>query len=110
MSNRKNYKKLDEILSKKNTLKIGQKTLEEKLECAKFENVLNYCLNSLSFDYQEIMSKTYLNSNFKFWWVDKYSKSTFYRKKENAVNSFVQLFEMIYENYFCFSNNIKRSI
>ena len=110
MLNENLHSKFTSIVAKKNAIKFKQKTRDEKHEYVKFMSTLNYCLNSLSDDYREIIEESYFKSNFKFWWVDKYCKSSFYRKREKAICSFVQLFVLIYENYVHFSYNVSNAI
>ena len=74
-------------------------TRDEKEELQKLNGILDYCLSSLKSDFQEILNESYFNVSYKFWWVDYYSKSAFYRRREKAITSFVSLFEMINENF-----------
>ena len=37
----------------------------------------------------ELMVKEFLNNDNKYWWKEKYSKSTYYRHKRMAMNSFI---------------------
>lgn len=72
----------------------------------KYQEVIDYCYNALSYEYQRIIKKSYLEFDdlFKFWWIDEYSKSAFYRKIRKAENAFVNLFEMKYEKFIISTN------
>ena len=88
-------KKMQAILHSKNT----------NLSCGniRFQSVFNYCLDRLHYDYRNILVNSFIDCRFKFWWMEFYSKSTFYRLRGKALTSFVSLFEMIYENIQDFS-------
>ena len=107
MASEKNYEKLDTIIRQKSLLKFRQKTRDEKHEYFKFMTSLNYALDSLSYEYKRIMNHTYFERDYKFWWIDEYCKSSFYRKRDKAVASFVHMFELVYENFYHFSNNLR---
>ena len=68
--------------------------------------IFDYCLNSMSNEYRNVLDKTFINPSYKFWWVDYYSQSSFYRMRQKAVSSFVSLYMMIYENLNDFTNII----
>ena len=106
MCDQKIYSKLKSIIKARNrvrTLSIFDKERE------KFFGVFNYCLSSLKDEYQMILKNSYFDLKYQFWWLDFYCKSTYYRKRYWAINSFVHLFETIYENitdltvYFSYS-------
>ena len=109
MCDKEMYEKLDRILALKVRLQSHIYTTNGKREYRKYLATFNYCVNQLDTDYKEIFVETYVKRSFKFWWVDKYCKSSFYRKRIKAIYSFVLLFEMIYENFYHFSRNIYRS-
>ena len=71
MSNEKFDSKLGLILQKKNDLRFNLQTRDGRLEYFKFKTILNYCLNCLSYEYREIIEQSYLNCDYRFWWVDK---------------------------------------
>ena len=106
MCDKEIYQKLNLIAKKKVVLQSRILSRDGKEEYRKYQAVVNYCLNALHFDYREIIVKSYLSPDYKFWWVDRYCKSSYYRKRIKAVNSFVRLYELIYENFRHFSNNI----
>jgi len=110
MQKKKIHTKFDSILAKKKELRFRLTTRDGRQEYFKFMSVLNYCLNQLTNEYREILEESYLNPKFRFWWVDKYCKSSFYRKRVTAISSFVRLFDLIYENYPHFSVNISSAI
>ena len=109
MCDKEMYQKLKMIAKKKLALLSKIHTRDGKLEYRKYTAIVNYCLNALKFEYREIITKSYLNPDYKYWWVDSYCKSCYYRKRIKAVNSFVRLYELIYENFRHFSNNIFRN-
>lgn len=92
--------KVKAIINKRNWLKCtGQ---YEKYK--RYKEVIDYCYKSMSYEYQRILRKCFLNESFKFWWVDEYAKSNFYRKKIKTATAFVKLFEMKYESFNDYSN------
>ena len=92
MHDPKIYQKFNEILEAKKVNKIMPNQDE-------FYAIISYCLNSLHEEYQLILNKSYFENSYKFWWIDYFCKSSYYRKRFTAVCSFVSLFEMIYENF-----------
>ena len=110
MASEKLYLNLDSILEKKKCFICCPKSRDDMQEYLKFTSVMNYCLNALRTDYREIMIESYINPVYRFWWVDKYCKSSFYRRRTKAITSFVNLYNLIYENYPSFSNNIRDAI
>ena len=110
MQNEKLETQLDVIIRKANLLKFIPNSRDEKEEYLKLLSITNYCLDRLDLEYREIIERSYLDSEYEFWWVDKYCKTSFYRKREKAISSFVQLFDLIYENYPHFSTNITNAI
>lgn len=98
------YEKFNEILMKRNIFLHSQKDVNERKE---FLRIVSYCLDNLKDEYRLILYKSYFDNSFKFWWVDDYCKSSFYRKRFWAISSFVHLFEVVYEifNDFTVCNN-----
>ena len=86
--------KIEEIIRKKQEYLSHQK-LDDYFA---YENVFNTCLDRLHYEYKKIIIECFVNKKFKFWWMEYYSKSAFYRARSRAVVCFVSLFEMIYEN------------
>lgn len=96
MRDYKIYSKINRIIEVRKTfLSVKQKEPKQ----LKFLGMFNYCLSSLKEEYIFVLQNTYFNHSYHFWWLDYYSKSSFYRKRFTAVSSFVALFEMIYENF-----------
>ena len=110
MCDKKEHTKMHYILARRDHLKSLVSTTEGKQEYKKLLSIIRYCLNSLEYDYKEIIRSSYLNKNYKFWWTDHYCQSSYYRKRNKAVVSFVHLFNLIYENFDDFSANIYRAI
>ena len=96
------YRKIKAIVEKRNTLKLNCLDKVNKEEYQRFMFVFNYCLNSLKEEYQKILLESYFDVKYQYWWIDYYCQSHFYRKRFKAVNSFVNLFEIVNEN---FANN-----
>ncbi len=96
MRDYKIYLKINRIIEERKMILSGKQKEKEQL---KFLGMFNYCLSSLKEEYILILQNTYLTLSYQFWWLDYYSKSSFYRKRFTAVSSFVALFEMIYENF-----------
>lgn len=89
------YQKLKEIMLQKVELK---KSPDDRKKYTFFLNVFNFCLNQLEYEYKSLLIRSFLKCSYKFWWVDIYTKSTFYRMRARALSNFVSLFELIYEN------------
>ena len=90
------YSKIKHIAEVRNKF---LKENESSVERQKFFGIFNYCLNSLKDEYKFILLNSYFNITYQFWWLDYFCKSSYYRKRFVAVNSFVALYEMIYENF-----------
>ena len=69
----------------------------DKLVSRKNFSDTNKILSYLKKDYREILSKTYFEKEYDYWWVDFYSESCFYRKRLRAIKSFMYIFKMFYE-------------
>ena len=82
---------------------IGNKSEQlfnrRKGDLEKLHYVIEYCLNSLDFEYKQILESSFLKNEYQYWWLDQYSKATFYRKRNKALTSFLILLETIYENF-----------
>ena len=83
------------IIEEKERLKINGQYEEYK----RYKEVIEYCYKLMSYEYQRIFKKCFISDTYKFWWVDEYAKSNFYRKKIKTATAFVKLFEMKYENF-----------
>ena len=106
MYDRNIYQKFELILGQKEVLKLRVNSRDGNNSYRKYIKVFDYCYKSLSDEHREILNKTYINKNYRFWWVDRYSKSSYYRKRIIAITSFVHLFEFIYENFVHFHIHI----
>ena len=93
--------KLKEIILKKVQLK---KEPGDNKQFTFFQNVFNFCLDQLEHEFRTLIINSYINCSFKFWWVDIYTRTTFYRMRARALSNFVSLFELIYENIQDFKN------
>ncbi len=65
---------------------------------------VDYCLSRLKDDFKEIIVKDFLENSYKYWWLESYSETNYYRKRFRAITAFVNLFNLIYENNIIFSN------
>ena len=95
------YTKFNKILNTRKTLRINRIQTDES---KKFFKALNYSLKNLKDEYRMILENSFFECDYKFWWVDYFCKSSFYRKRYLAIVAFVRLFEMIYENFDDFSS------
>ena len=95
------YTKFREIIRTRNTLLI--KGIQTK-KSERFFKAIKYSLINLKDEYRMILENSYFGCSYKFWWIDYFCKSSFYRKRYWAVVAFVRLFEMIYENFNDFSS------
>ena len=96
MRDYKIYSKISLIIQRRKEILNSKITSKENLW---FLGVLNYCTGLMKEEHLEILKLSYFEVSYKFWWMDFYSKSSYYRKRFAAVSSFVSLFEMIYENF-----------
>ena len=95
------YCKFNDIIQIKNAFEFCSHNNEEAM---RFFGIFNYCLNSLKEEYRLILTKSYLDNSYQFWWLDYFCKSSYYRKRYWAIVAFVRLFEMIHENFNDTSN------
>lgn len=51
-----------------------------------FDKRFLFALNALNDDYKKIIKKIYIEKDI-IWWVDYYSKSTYYRLRARALNT-----------------------
>ena len=100
------YSRLDQIISRKKDLLYNFENKNRKQDLKEFMSVYNYCLDSLKPEYRFILLESFLDVSYKYWWLDYYCQSSFYRKRLKAVSSFVHLFETIYENFDDYSDII----
>lgn len=98
MNQQKIRLKMMEIIRKRNEIENKLNANISSIQTNQFSSVFNYVLKSLHGEYREIIERSFIYCSFKYWWNPIYSKSSFYRLREKALNSFVSLFEMIYEN------------
>ncbi len=54
---------------------------------------INFILASLENTVRDILWNEFFFQIDKFWWMRKYSRSTFYRLRKQAVNKFMALYE-----------------
>ncbi len=54
---------------------------------------INFILASLESAVRDILWNEFFFQIDKFWWMRKYSRSTFYRLRKQAVNKFMALYE-----------------
>ena len=106
MQNENCYAQIKEVARLKKTLEIKRILNQDKDACHKFFTTFNYCMSLMRNNFKEILTKSYFDVDYKFWWVDKYCQSSFYRLRAKAVYSFMNLFNTIYENFSHFYHNI----
>ena len=96
MRDYKIYSKIGRIIeARKSVLSKKEKDKNDLI----YLGIFNYVLGLMKKEYLFILTNSYFNNTYRFWWLDYYCKSSYYRKRVIAVNSFVSLFEMIYENF-----------
>ena len=100
------HSRFNEILTTRNSSR-GKEILND-FEI--FNITITYCLNSLDFEYRKILQLTFFKKEYPFWWIDTYSKSAFYRKRNKAMRSFVLVFETRYEIINDSSINVSNDI
>ena len=54
---------------------------------------LNKVYNALADPYRMILENTFMKKNNLYWWVDYYSKTTYYRLRSKAVKSFLNMYK-----------------
>ncbi len=96
MRDKEVYLKIQQIIETRRKLLSAK---ESSLAKEKFLHMFEYCLNLMKEEYLLILQNSYFRKCYKFWWMDYYCKSSYYRKRLVAITSFVSLFEMIYENF-----------
>lgn len=96
MRDKEVYLKIQQIIEIRRKLLSAK---ESSLAKEKFLHMFEYCLNSMKEEYLRILQNSYFSKCYKFWWMDYYCQSSYYRKRLVAITSFVSLFEMIYENF-----------
>ena len=109
MQSENSYSQIKEIVSLKKSLEFKRFLRQYKDTCYKFFLTFDYCMNLMRNNFRDILVNSYFNVTYKFWWVDHYCKSSYYRMRARAVSAFVNIFNIIYENFPRFSRNIVRS-
>lgn len=71
---------------------------DTKLVNCKKKSDISSVLLLLKDEYREIINKSFLNTDYEYWWIETYSESTYYRKRFRAIRTFVNLFNFINEN------------
>ena len=66
-------------------------TLDDGVE---FVYYVEKVIHSLPDDYERIILNEFLNKKTPKWWMESYSKSTFYRLKAKAIKEFVDCFKV----------------
>ena len=110
MQTENSYARIKEIACLKKKLEIRRVLKQDHEVCYKFFSTFDYCMNLLKKNFREILENSYFDVDYKFWWIDKYCQSSYYRMRAKAVNAFVSLFNIIYENFPHFARNIVRSL
>ena len=93
---KKNHLKLNAIIKESERLSATKNCPRYQ----KLKEVMDYCYQSLSYEYQRLIKKCYFTKDFKFWWNDEYCKSSFYRKIKKAENAYMRLFLLKYYEEF----------
>ena len=52
---------------------------------------INFILASLPVNQKELIWKEFFFNEDKFWWMERYNRSTYYRLKTKAINNFYSL-------------------
>ena len=52
---------------------------------------IEFALSCLAEDQRFLLEKEYLDTNDRHWWMDYYSKSTYYRLKNRAIDEMLML-------------------
>lgn len=87
-----------------NTFGLITKLASEDNNVTLLKPRIDHCLNFLKEDYKEIISKSFLNKDYEYWWLDIYSDATYYRKRSRAIGAFLNLFIFIYGQNSTFTN------
>lgn len=80
------YKKSRMEIEEENKEKKESYMLDKNLE---FINYMDTVLGLMPFEYERIIRKDFLENRTVKWWQEFYSKSTYYRRKREAVEAFV---------------------
>lgn len=86
------------VLYKKSVLRNNSLTLNEQGKTYKDDKQLicaiNSCLNECSKDTKCIIENEYLKNMDNYWYLEYYTKSTFYRLKKKAVKEFIDCMDI----------------
>ena len=52
---------------------------------------INFIIASLPVNQKELIWKEFFFNEDKFWWMERYNRSTYYRLKTKAINNFYSL-------------------
>lgn len=99
MSNKEITSKFNDIVKKKKYYDHAHYNLEIKEERDEFNRKFDRSMFCLKDEYQDILKHTFLDGSYKFWWLERYCKSSYYRERFRAMTSFVLIFEILGENY-----------
>ncbi len=82
--------------SKKKDLYLFNEVSEPSKETKRFEKTLFSVENALNFlepEHKFLIEQDYLAGENDFWWVNRYSRSTYYRIKRHAMIEFLSFFD-----------------
>lgn len=54
------------------------------------KDLVNEAINQLDYDSRLILDKDYVQNHDRNWWMEYYSKSTYYRLREKSINRFLR--------------------
>lgn len=74
---------------------LASKTARELPEAIKYVKEVKVALSKIEQDYREIIINEFFNKNKRdsCWWTPKYSKTTYYRIRNIAIQRFLEVFE-----------------
>lgn len=97
MQNNQIYIDFFNILERYKHFNLVKAYPEKRNEAISFINKINSIFNLLNDNAVELLRKSYFDVDYPFWWLDQYSKSSYYRRRYRAVYCFVLMYEVYSE-------------
>lgn len=86
------FKDFEKIVDVKKRYDKGIETTYKKMNKEVFINRFNRAYKSLKYCYRHIINEAYLKDNYKFWWLEEFEHTTYYRNRSRAVKTFLLVF------------------
>ena len=86
------YGRFNELKDISNYYRNNQKNMVSIRAFKKIRKIDKVC-NVLSDPYKTIIKKTFFEVNDLYWWVDYYSRTTYYRLRSKAIKTFLAFYK-----------------